>query len=111
MHSIQSDVYAPGVLLYQMLIGDLTSEMPADWSAQLDDALPIEDIGFATATNLSERLETVSELADRLRRLEQRRTQREEDQAKERLANQAVACPRDKVNQQAQPVVSGFTLT
>ena len=91
VHSIQSDVYALGVLLYQMLTGDLTSGMPADWSTQLDDALLIEDIGLATATDLSERLETVSQLAERLRRLEQRRTQREADQAKERLAaeNQA----------------------
>ncbi len=86
MHSIQSDVYALGVLLYQMSTGNLAQGMPADWSSQLDDDFLVEDIALATATDLSERLETVSELTDRLTRLDQRRSAQASEQAREALA-------------------------
>ncbi len=71
--SIRSDIYALGIMLYQMLSGDLRQGIPPDWRERLNDELLAEDIQAATSSDVSERLPSVAELSERLRSLNERR--------------------------------------
>ncbi len=71
--TIQGDVYALGVLLYQVVIGDLRRPLAQGWEADIDDPTLREDIARCVAGRREERLGTANELALRLRKLPQRR--------------------------------------
>ncbi len=71
--SMQSDVYALGLVLYQMLVGDLRRPMATGWQRSLDDALLVDDVAAATEGRLADRLASAAELAHRLEHLPQRR--------------------------------------
>lgn len=71
--SPQSDLYALGVVLYQLLIGDFRRPLTADWAAQITDAQLREDLSACLAAAPGRRLATAGELAVRLRTLDQRR--------------------------------------
>lgn len=70
-----SDVFALGVLLYQLLAGDLRRPLSPGWEADIDDELLREDIAQAAA-HVEQRTLAAAELAQRLRTLEQRRGER-----------------------------------
>jgi eukaryotic-like serine/threonine-protein kinase len=72
----QCDVYALGVILYQLLCGDMRKSLSPGWERDIGDALLREDIAAATDGDPLRRSASAVELADRFRRLEQRRTQR-----------------------------------
>jgi len=74
--TMQGDIYALGVLLYQMIVGDLTRPLAQGWQADVADPLLVEDIEACVAGDLSRRLTSAAELARRLRSLDQRRTER-----------------------------------
>ncbi len=74
--TIQGDVYALGVLLYQMVAGDLKRPLAPGWEADVADPLLREDIACAAAGRSDERLGSASELAQRLRTLDRRRRAR-----------------------------------
>ena len=84
--SVQSDVFSLGVMLYQMISGDLRTGIPPDWQKSLDDDLLCEDIQLATASNPAQRIQSVAELAERLRNLKVRRDEAQEKQAREQHA-------------------------
>lgn len=71
--SPQSDLYALGVVLYQLLVGDFLRPVTADWSAQISHALLQEDLSLCLAAAPNRRLATAGELAVRLRSLDKRR--------------------------------------
>lgn len=73
-----SDVYALGVLLYQLIAGDFRKPLAPGWEADVSDPLLREDIGVAACGDPSRRLKTAAEFAERLTRLERRRAEREE---------------------------------
>jgi serine/threonine protein kinase len=72
----QCDVFALGVILYQLLCGDLHKSLSPGWERDIADALLREDIAAATDGDPALRIASAVELAERLRRLEQRRSQR-----------------------------------
>ncbi len=76
--SASADVYALGVLLYQLAAGDFRKPLAPGWEAQIEDPLLREDIADAACGDPAKRLSNATELAERLFSLEQRRTKRDE---------------------------------
>ncbi|WP_202844331.1 protein kinase domain-containing protein [Luteimonas saliphila] len=71
--TVRSDLYALGILLYQLLVGDLRRPMAPGWERDIDDPLLVEDITRATDGDPARRLGSVAELIDRLASLPRRR--------------------------------------
>ncbi len=84
----QSDVYALGLILYQLLNGDLRKPMVSGWERDVSDELLREDIARATDGDPAQRIPTVVALTERLRALEQRRSER--DQIARRAESEAL---------------------
>jgi len=82
--TIASDIYAAGVLLYQMIVGDLAKPLAQGWEADVDDGLLRDDIAACVAGDPDARLRSADLLAERLRSLGERRIarDREREQAK-----------------------------
>lgn len=74
--TVQSDVYALGILLYQLLSGHLRQPMAPGWEQSIADPLLREDLQRATDGNPALRLASAAELAKRLRSLGERREAR-----------------------------------
>jgi len=75
--TVRSDVYALGVMLYQFLVGDFRKPLTPGWERDISDPLLRQDIADAAAGDPMRRLQTAAELAERLRRLEERRHESE----------------------------------
>jgi DNA-binding winged helix-turn-helix (wHTH) protein len=81
--TVRSDVYALGILLYQILAGRIGQPMASGWEADIDDALLREDLRRATDGDPERRLAGAAELANRLRALPERRVEaRAQDEAR-----------------------------
>lgn len=76
--TVKSDVFALGILLYQLLSGRMGQPMVSGWDAEVGDEFLCEDIRLATHGNPDRRLASVTALSDRLRNLEHRRTDADE---------------------------------
>lgn len=76
----QSDIYALGVMLFQLVVGDLTQMMSAGWERHVEDPLLREDIALAAAGDPHRRLSNAGQLSIRLRSLELRRAERQQQQ-------------------------------
>lgn len=74
--TVQSDVYALGLVLYQLAVGDLRRPLAPGWEADIDDELLREDIAAATDGSPARRLGSASELCARLQRREARQVER-----------------------------------
>jgi serine/threonine protein kinase/DNA-binding winged helix-turn-helix (wHTH) protein len=73
--STAADVYALGIILYQMVTGDFLEPLSPGWENRIDDALLREDIAAAAQIDPTKRIGTATDLAARLRTLESRRTE------------------------------------
>jgi len=83
--SASADVYALGVLLYQLTIGDFRKPIAPGWEAGIQDPLLREDIADAACGDPAKRLSSAADLVERLLTLEQRRAARDQlDAAKQR---------------------------
>ena len=87
--SIQADIYALGVVLYQLVIGDLSRAMGSGWERQVDDELLSRDIAGAVDVSPVRRFGDASRFAQRLRHLEVRRQRLEERRRTESMAAEA----------------------
>ncbi len=74
--TVQSDLYALGLMLYQLLAGDFRKPMATGWERDVADELLVEDLALATDGEPARRLGSVAELIARLHNLEQRRAER-----------------------------------
>jgi DNA-binding winged helix-turn-helix (wHTH) protein/tetratricopeptide (TPR) repeat protein len=68
-----SDIYALGLILFQLVIGDLHRPLAPGWEAQIDDALLRDDIARTAALDPQSRLASADLLAERLEALPERR--------------------------------------
>lgn len=82
--TVQSDVYALGLMLYQMLVGDLRRPIAPGWEAAIDDPLLVATIANATDGEPAQRLPTVSALITELTTLDARRAAADEARRRER---------------------------
>lgn len=70
--TVQADLYALGVLLFQLVIGDFRRSLAPGWEDLVDDTLVQADIAAAAAGDPAKRLGEAAEFARRLRHLDQR---------------------------------------
>jgi serine/threonine protein kinase/DNA-binding winged helix-turn-helix (wHTH) protein len=73
-----ADVYALGVMLYQLAIGDFRKPLAPGWEAEIQDPLLREDIADAACGDPAKRLNSAADIVERLLTLEQRRIKRDE---------------------------------
>ncbi len=76
--SMQSDIYALGVMLFQMVVGDLSRVLAPGWEREIPDELLVEDIAQAVDGDPAKRPASAIEIAERLHRIEERREARAE---------------------------------
>jgi DNA-binding winged helix-turn-helix (wHTH) protein/serine/threonine protein kinase len=81
-----SDVYALGVLLYQLAVGDFRRPFAPGWEADVADPLIREDIAQAAAGDPLRRFARAAELADRLTGLDRRRREATRSNRRARLS-------------------------
>lgn len=89
--SVSSDIYALGVILYQLIVGDLRKPLAPGWEADIADPLLRDDIAAAAAGDPALRLDSAAELVRRLRSLTERQAGRN---AAEAVAARAIAAER-----------------
>jgi non-specific serine/threonine protein kinase len=70
--TLRSDLYALGVLTYQLVVGDLRRPLAPGWERDIDDPLLREDIALAADVNPEHRLGDAAQFAERLRSLPKR---------------------------------------
>jgi CHASE2 domain-containing sensor protein/class 3 adenylate cyclase len=71
--TVQGDVYALGVLLYQMAVGDLERPIGMGWERDVPDEMLREEIAACCDADPQRRLAIAGELAERIRSLPKRR--------------------------------------
>lgn len=84
----RSDVFALGVLIYQLVVGDMRRSLAPGWESAIDDPMLCEDIALAASANPLRRDVDAHMLAQRLRSLDARRAQREAEHRALRQAEQ-----------------------
>ncbi len=84
----QSDVYALGILLYQVLSGQIGRPMASGWEQAIADPVLQDDIRQATNGDPARRLSSAAELAARLRSIDVRRRRAADQAEREASAEQ-----------------------
>lgn len=87
--TVAADIYALGILLFQLVVGDFRRLPAPGWELAVADPMLREDIGLAAAGEPAARLADAGQLALRLRGLEARRTEWTAQQSRAAQAERA----------------------
>jgi DNA-binding winged helix-turn-helix (wHTH) protein/serine/threonine protein kinase len=79
--SAGADVYALGVILYQLTVGNFRKPLAPGWEAEIEDSLLREDIADAACGDPAKRINSAAVLVDRLLSRGERRIRRDELEA------------------------------
>ena len=71
--TVKSDIYALGLILYQLAVGDFAAALGPGWESNVADPLLRDDIRSAAEVAPERRLSNAADLAHRLRHLDDRR--------------------------------------
>ncbi|MEM7582808.1 MAG: protein kinase [Acidobacteriota bacterium] len=82
--TIQADIYALGIILYQMVAGNFSHPLAEGWRRDVTDEILADDIEKIVDGTPERRPSSASEVADRLHRLEQRRAEVEKRRAQDK---------------------------
>ena len=86
--TLRSDVYALGILLWQLVVGDLRRPLAPGWEREVVDTVLRADIADCIDGEPTRRLDSASTLALRLRGLDERRRQNEQSLQREAAATE-----------------------
>ena len=85
--SVASDIYTLGLILFQLVVGDLHRPLAPGWEAAIDDPLLCADIACACALDPADRFASAEQLADNLASLDARRAEADRATAEQRAAD------------------------
>ena len=106
--TVRSDVFSLGVLLYQLIIGDLHRSLAPGWERDVDDELLRDDVRACCDIDPLKRLGDAAELSRRLKSLPQRREQQAVARAaKAQAASLAEAVARGQVRRRWLTALAG----
>lgn len=106
--TIQADLYALGVMLYQLAAGDLWRPLAPGWERDIDDTLLVEDLVELIDRAPERRPASAAEVAKRLRSLEARRRARTEAALEwQRSAEVGVALERAQRRRRLTAILAG----
>lgn len=77
-HTVQGDIYALGVILFQLVVGGPARPLATGWERAVEDELLRSDIAAMVEGDPARRLGSAQEVAERLRDLPRRRLEAEE---------------------------------
>lgn len=75
MPTVKSDIYSLGLILFQLASGDFSAALAPGWESKIADPLLREDIKLAGDGVPERRIGSAGELAGRIERIEERRTE------------------------------------
>lgn len=99
--TVRGDVYALGVLLYQLCVADFRKPVATGWEQNIADELLCADIAEAVQGNPEQRLSSAQALADRILSLDQRHValaSQRRDEAERKAAAEDVLTARRKLD-------------
>lgn len=94
--TVQSDVYSLGVMLFQLVVGDLRRPLSPGWERDISDELLQEEVARATDGAHDRRTASAATLVERLLHLEERRAERRKQVADAAALQQALLDQRQR---------------
>ncbi len=97
--TVRADIYALGVMLFQVVVGDFSRALAPGWERSVRDELVREDVAAAVDGDPDTRVGDALELARRLRRLDERRRVRDDERRardEARLARESLSKARSR---------------
>ncbi len=107
--TVQADVYALGIILYQVVVGDFTRALAAGWERDVEDEVLRGDIAWAVDGSPQQRMGNAWRLAEWLRTLDERREKRAAERRAREEAERAKAAL-ERAHQRRKLVVAAVTV-
>lgn len=109
--TVQADIYALGVMLYQFVVDDFSHAVAPGWRRDVPDEILQEDIAALVDGRPERRMRDAQRVAERLRTLEERRAAREaERREREEREKERAALERAQRRRRLSAAIAGVSL-